>query len=97
MHEQSGSYKLEDGIRFNARDCAVMRGFLEKIPVLLTSSASFHGVMGKCSHWQISSLGHAFRNEDAENSDHRYALCQKDPTLPFFFRNRGVKEIASKE
>ena len=39
MHEQSGSYKLEDGIRFNARDCAVMRGFLEKIPVLLTSSA----------------------------------------------------------
>ncbi|HYQ48153.1 MAG TPA: primosomal protein N', partial [Thermodesulfovibrionales bacterium] len=39
MHEQSDSYKLEDGIRFNVRDCAVMRGFLEKIPVVLTSSA----------------------------------------------------------
>jgi primosomal protein N' (replication factor Y) len=39
MHEQSGTYKLEDGIRFNIRDCAIMRGFLEKIPVLLTSSA----------------------------------------------------------
>ncbi|NJD55738.1 MAG: primosomal protein N' [Nitrospirae bacterium] len=39
MHEQSGSYKLEDGIRFNARDCAIMRGFLEKIPVMLTSAA----------------------------------------------------------
>jgi primosomal protein N' (replication factor Y) len=39
MHEQTGSYKLEDGVRFNVRDCAVMRGFLERIPVLLTSSA----------------------------------------------------------
>ena len=39
MHEQAGSYKLEDGIRFNVRDCAIMRGFLERIPVLMTSSA----------------------------------------------------------
>ena len=39
MHEQSSSYKLEDGIRFNTRDCVIMRGYLEKIPVLLTSSA----------------------------------------------------------
>jgi primosomal protein N' (replication factor Y) len=39
MHEQAGSYKLEDGIRFNVRDCAIMRGFLERTPVLMTSSA----------------------------------------------------------
>ena len=39
MHEQAGSYKLEDGIRFNVRDCAIMRGFLEQTPVLMTSSA----------------------------------------------------------
>ena len=39
MHEQSASYKLEDGIRFNVRDCAIMRGFLERIPVMLTSAA----------------------------------------------------------
>ena len=39
MHEQADSYKLEDGIRFNVRDCAIMRGFLERIPVLMTSSA----------------------------------------------------------
>lgn len=39
MHEQAGSYKLEDGIRYNVRDCAIMRGFLERIPVLMTSSA----------------------------------------------------------
>ena len=39
MHEQADSHKLEDGIRFNVRDCAIMRGFLERIPVLMTSSA----------------------------------------------------------
>lgn len=39
IHEQAGSYKLEDGIRLNIRDCAIMRGFLEQIPVLMTSSA----------------------------------------------------------
>ena len=51
MHEQSGSYKLEDGIRFNARDCGIMRGFLEKIPVLLTSSApSMESWANACSN-----------------------------------------------
>lgn len=39
VDEHSSSYKLEEGIRFSVRDTAVMRGFLEKIPVILMSSA----------------------------------------------------------
>lgn len=37
VHEDSGSYKLEEGIRYNIRDVGVMRGFLEKCTVLLSS------------------------------------------------------------
>ncbi len=37
LSEESASYKDEGGIRFNARDAAVMRGYLEHIPVLLSS------------------------------------------------------------
>ncbi len=39
LREESGSYKLEEGIRYNIRDVAVMRGFLEKCAVLLSSVA----------------------------------------------------------
>ncbi|TAN42564.1 MAG: primosomal protein N' [Nitrospirae bacterium] len=35
--EHSQSYKGEEGIRYNGRDVAVMRGFIEKSPVLLSS------------------------------------------------------------
>ncbi len=37
LQEHSASYKLEEGIRYNIRDVAVMRGFLEKAPVVLSS------------------------------------------------------------
>jgi primosomal protein N' (replication factor Y) len=37
LHEHSGSYKLEEGLRYHVRDVAVMRGFLEKSAVLLSS------------------------------------------------------------
>ncbi len=37
MHEHSGSYKLEDGVRYNIRDAAVMRAFLAKTKVVLSS------------------------------------------------------------
>ncbi len=37
LREDNGSYKLEEGIRYNIRDVAVMRGFLEKSTVLLSS------------------------------------------------------------
>jgi len=37
MHEHSGSYKTEEGLRFNARDVAVMRGYLGKATVVLSS------------------------------------------------------------
>lgn len=35
--EHSPSYKAEEGLRYNARDVAIMRGVLEKAPVLLSS------------------------------------------------------------
>lgn len=37
LQEHNGSYKLEEGIRYNIRDVAVMRGYLEKAVVLLSS------------------------------------------------------------
>lgn len=37
LGEQSQSYKAEEGIRYNARDVAVMRGFIERATVLLSS------------------------------------------------------------
>jgi primosomal protein N' (replication factor Y) len=37
LHEHSSSYKREEGIRYNIRDTAVMRGYIEKSAVVLTS------------------------------------------------------------
>lgn len=36
--EQDGSYKQEESILYNARDSAVLRGFYQKIPVILVSA-----------------------------------------------------------
>jgi primosomal protein N' (replication factor Y) len=37
LHEHSGSYKQEEGPRYHGRDVAVMRGYLERATVLLSS------------------------------------------------------------
>lgn len=37
LDEHNSSYKLEDGIRYNVRDVAVMRGYTEQTTVLLSS------------------------------------------------------------
>jgi len=37
LSEHSSSYKAEEGLRYNGRDVAVMRGFYEKATVLLSS------------------------------------------------------------
>jgi len=37
LHEQNASYKQENSPCYHARDVAVMRGFMEKTPVLLSS------------------------------------------------------------
>jgi len=37
LNEHSQSYKTEEGVRYNMRDVAVMRGFIEKAAVLLSS------------------------------------------------------------
>jgi primosomal protein N' (replication factor Y) (superfamily II helicase) len=38
IEEQSASYKGEEGLRYNARDLAVMKGYIEKACVLLMSA-----------------------------------------------------------
>jgi primosomal protein N' (replication factor Y) len=38
LQEHNRAYKNLEGLRYHARDVAVMRGYLEKVPVLLTSS-----------------------------------------------------------
>jgi primosomal protein N' (replication factor Y) len=52
LHEHSGSYKLDEGLRYQVRDVAVMRGFLEKSAVLLSSitpsvDSYFNALSGK--------------------------------------------------
>ncbi|MDX9714173.1 MAG: primosomal protein N' [Dissulfurispiraceae bacterium] len=37
VQEHSPSYKAQEGLRYNARDVAVMRGYMNNAPVLLTS------------------------------------------------------------
>lgn len=37
LNEHSQSYKIEEGSRYNVRDVAVMRGFIEKAAVILSS------------------------------------------------------------
>ncbi len=54
LHEHSGSYKREEGIRYNIRDTAVMRGYIEKSAVVLTSispsiDSYFNALSGKYS------------------------------------------------
>ena len=45
LHEHSSSYKQEDGLRYHGRDVAVMRAYLERAPVLLSSiSPSFESL-----------------------------------------------------
>lgn len=64
LSEHSSSYKREEGIRYNIRDAAVMRGYMEKSPVVLASIApsvdsSFNALSGKYSF--IKPQGHAGR------------------------------------
>ena len=54
LREDCGSYKLEEGIRYNIRDVAVMRGFIERCAVMLSSvtpsvDSSFNALAGKYS------------------------------------------------
>ena len=52
LNEHSQLYKIEEGIRYNIRDVAVMRGFIEKAAVLLSSispsiDSYFNAITGK--------------------------------------------------
>jgi primosomal protein N' (replication factor Y) (superfamily II helicase) len=52
LNEHSSSYKMEDALRYNIRDVAVMRAFIEKAAVLLSSvtpsfDSYFNALTGK--------------------------------------------------
>lgn len=52
LNEHSQLYKIEEGIRYNIRDVAVMRGFIEKAAVLISSispsiDSYFNAITGK--------------------------------------------------
>ena len=54
LNEHNQAYKVEEGIRFHMRDVAVMRGFMEKAVVLLSSispsiDSYFNTITGKYS------------------------------------------------
>ncbi|MEJ2695225.1 MAG: primosomal protein N', partial [Candidatus Sulfobium sp.] len=54
LREHGSSYKREEGIRFNIRDAAVMRGYMERCKVMLTSispsvDSYFNALSGKYS------------------------------------------------
>jgi primosomal protein N' (replication factor Y) (superfamily II helicase) len=54
LQEHSSSYKREEGIRYNIRDAAVMRGYMEECTVALTSispsiDSYFNSMAGKYS------------------------------------------------
>ena len=83
--EHSPLYKAEEGMRYNARDVAIMRGFLEKAPVLLSSicpslESIYNARTGKFSPLKI------YDNQTAHPQ--RFSL--------FSGRNRPVIEIVGK-
>ena len=54
LREHGSSYKREEGIRYSIRDAAVMRGYMEKCPVVLSSvspsiDSYFNALSGKYS------------------------------------------------
>lgn len=54
LHEHGSSYKREEGVRYSIRDAAVMRGYMEKCPVVLSSvspsvDSYFNALSGKYS------------------------------------------------
>lgn len=93
MREESPLYKEEGGIRFSARDMAVMRGYVEGAPVLLTSicpsAESYHNSLrGK---YRLISSGGKAKRASVRVVDMRYAR-KKTPYLS----NTLIKGAASR-
>lgn len=76
LREDNGSYKLEEGPRYNIRDVAVMRGFLEKSTVLLSSvtpsvDSYFNALTRK--YIPLKPAGHAKKRPRISVIDMRYS------------------------
>jgi primosomal protein N' (replication factor Y) len=75
--EHDSSYKQQEGLRYHARDVAVMRGQLEKIPVLLGSATpsleSLHNAQSdKYLHGQLTQRAGNASLPDIETVDIRH-------------------------
>lgn len=92
IEEQNRSYKNLEGVRYHARDVAVMRGYLGKSTVVLSSTApsmeSFHNTM-KGKYTLLTQDGH-IRRPRVEVMDMRTAK----KTTPFFPR-RSVQAASA--
>lgn len=70
MDEHSPSYKGEEGLRYNARDVAVMRGFIEKSCVLLSSVTPSVESVYNAKIGKYSILEH--RSQESEDGCHGF-------------------------
>lgn len=74
--EHDSSYKQEDQIIYNARDVAIMRGKIEKIPVILASATPSietynNAKTGKYNHYKLESRFNNFELPQVEMIDMR--------------------------
>lgn len=70
--EHDGSYKQQEGLRYSARDVAIMRGRLESIPVVLGSATP-----------SLETLGNAMRGRYRHSLIRQRAGTATPPTIEF--------------
>jgi primosomal protein N' (replication factor Y) len=109
--EHSPLYKAQEGLRYNARDVAIMRGFLEKAPVLLSSicpslESIYNAMTGKFSLLKIpnnqTAPPHGFSLFSAKNRPviriiGKSTNDKKERSIPAEIINTAQKHLANRE